>query len=150
MYYDAYPQRAYCGLYSFPGPRTTQAYSAFVLWNRLYRLGGRCRTEVAGSRIDACAAADRSGKALFIANFSPTGCHVALELEGASLREFRGRIIDKRHDDAPFELKKEISLPPYSVLLLDTEKPAAPKTEKPKTPAVHAGLDDAAAAKKKK
>lgn len=151
MYYDAYPQRAYCGLYHFPGPRTTQAYSAFVLWTRLYRLGGRCRTEVAGSRIDACAAADRSGKALFIANFSPTGCHVALELAGASLREFRGRIIDKRHDDAPFELKKEISLPPYSVLLLDTEKPAAgTKAAKPKTSAVHAGLDDAAAGKKKK
>ena len=151
MYYDAYPQRAYCGLYHFPGPRTTQTYSAFFMWNRLYRLGGQCKTEISGNKIYACAAANRSDKALFITNFSPAGCQVTLNLTGAQLKEFNGRIIDKRHDNAPFALKKEIVLPPYSVLLLHTEKTASePKKAEKKTSAVHAGLDDTTKGKKKK
>ena len=151
MYYDAYPQRAYCGLYHFPGTRPTQTYSAFFMWNRLYRLGGQCRTEVSDNKIYACAAANRSDKALFITNFSPDGCQVTLNLTGAQLKEFNGRIIDKRHDNAPFALKKEIVLPPYSVLLLNTEKTVSEtKTAEKKTSAVHAGLDDTSKGKKKK
>ena len=150
MYYDAYPQRAYCGLYHFPGPRTTQTYSAFAMWNRLYRLGGQCIAKAEGKEIYACAAADKSGKALFIVNFNSAGCKLSLDLTGAKLEDFNGWIIDKRHDNVPFALEKEIVLPPFSVLLMETEKTAIGMVKEAKNTEIHAGLDDASAKKKQK
>ena len=51
--------------------------------------------------------------------------------------------------DRMMSVKKKLLL--AAVLLLDTAKPAdGPKTEKKQRPTVHAGLDDAAAKKKKK
>ena len=152
MYYDAYPQRAYCGLYHFPGNRTTQTYSAFSMWNSLYRLGGRCAASAEGKNVYVCAAANRNGKSLFITSFNPESCRLTLELKGGKLEEFTARIIDRRHDNAPFELKKEIVLPPYATLLLTTVRDQVKSTSGTgrKTIAVHAGLDDTTARKGKK
>lgn len=155
MYYDAYPQRNYCGLYYFPGPRTTRTYSAFRMWNALYRLGGRRVAEAEGKNVYVCAAANRSNKALFLSNFSPTGCRVMLTLAGARPEEFRGVIVDRRHDAVPVTPETEMVLPPYSVLLLTTEgEEKGERGEKAakgkKRTVAHAGLDDAAAAPKPK
>ena len=150
MYYDAYPQRAYCGLYHFPGPRTTQTYSAFAMWNQLYKLGGHFAAKTDAPGVYACAAADKSGKALFIVNFNAVGCKLSLDMTGAKLKDFSGRIIDKRHDNAPFALKKEIVLPPYSVLLMDTEKTVSGPVKEAESSANHAGLDDSSAKKKQR
>ena len=142
MYYDAYPQRTYCGLYHFPGTRTTQTYSVFAMWNALYRLGSRCAAEADGAKLYVCAAADRKDRALLVCNFHPAGCRVRLDLKGAELKEFRAKIVDRRHDGAPLALSKEIILPPYSVVLLTTEKETAEKGAKPEARQVFAGLDD--------
>lgn len=151
MYYDAYPQRAYCGLYHFPGVRTTQTYTAFSMWNRLYRLGGQCAASSDDARLHVCAASDKKNKALLIANFSKDGCKVKLDLTGASLKEFRAEIIDRRHDGASSPLSRELALPPFSVLLLTTEKKSKERVRNTaNAPAVHAGLDDASARKKAK
>ena len=152
MYYDAYPARAYCGLYHFPGARTTQTYSAFAMWNRLYRLGGHCAARSDGTKLYTCAAADRTGKAWFITNFNGESRSVTLDLKGAQLKEFTARIIDRRHDNAPFALSKQIVMPPYSTLLLTTFEDEPGKAAKParKTAAVHAGLDDTTVKKGKK
>ena len=150
MYYDAYPQRAWCGLYHFPGPRTTQTYSAFVMWNRLYRLGGQIPARTDAPGVYACAAANKSEKALFIANFNAVGCKISLDLTGAKLKDFSGRIIDKRHDNAPFALQKEIVLPPYSVLLMDTGKTDSVQVKTTESSSNHAGLDDGSVKEKKR
>ena len=151
MYYDAYPQRSYCGLYHFPGNRTTQTYSAFAMWNRLYRIGKRCKAEAEeGSGIRVCAAANGSEKALLIVNFNPAGCRLTLNLTGASLKDFTGWIIDKRHDNVQVALEREMTLPPYSVLLLDTKKTASGRIARKGVSAVHAGLDESGAKKRSK
>ena len=153
MYYDAYPARAYCGLYHFPGVRTTQTYSAFAMWNRLYKLGGRCASQTDVTKLYTCAAADRTGKAWFITNFNDESRSVTLDPKGAQLKEFTARIIDRRHDNAPFALKKQIVMPPYSTLLLTTfedEPEKAAKTARKPAAAVHAGLDDTTTKKGKK
>ena len=151
MYYDAYPQRAYCGLYHFPGTRTTQTYSVFMMWNTLYRLGSRCAAEADEAKLYVCAAADRKDRALLLCNFDPAGCRVKLDLKGSSLNDFRAKIIDRRHDGSPLKLTKEILLPPYSAVLLTTEKETADKKSKsPETRQAYAGLDENSTSKGKR
>ena len=150
MYYDAYPQRAYCGLYHFPGPRTTQTYSVFAMWNVLYRLGSRCAAQADGRGLYVCAAADRKNQAALLVNFNATGRRVELDLKGAKLKDFRAKIVDRRHDGAPLALSKEILLPPYSAVLLTTEKETGEKGAGPETRQVFAGLDDTAQKAKRK
>ena len=41
MYYDAEPTSGYCGLFYYPGSRTTPTYQAFIAFNRLYQLGSQ-------------------------------------------------------------------------------------------------------------
>ena len=122
------------------------------MWNRLYKLGGSFAVHSDAAKIYACAAGNRTDKGLFITNFNSESRSVTLDLKGAQLKEFTARIIDKRHDNAPFALKKEIVLPPYATLLLTTVK--AETAKKPKTAgkqtAVHAGLDDTTVRKGKK
>ena len=150
MYYDAYPQRAYCGLYHFPGARTTQTYSAFFMWNRLYRLGSRYEAASDAENLYTCAAADRTGKAWFITNFSPKSCRVKLAVKAAELKDFSAWLIDKRHDNAPTPVSEELVLAPYATLLLTTVKPAEKKAAEKQTVTIHAGLDDNTVKKGKK
>ena len=142
MYYDAYPQRRYCGLYYFPEISTTKTYSAFFLWNQLYRLGNRCKTGVSGDKICACAAADGSDKALFITNFSPESCKIVLDLKGAEPHNFTGLLVDNRHDRTTIVPQREIILPPFAVLLLRTSTDKIDRTVRGrKESSAFAGID---------
>jgi len=172
MYYDAFPSRGYCGLYHFPDIATTKTWSVFFMWNQLYRLGGRFRTTVRNSRraapvrvedpayslakvrklpgqLYACAAADRRGKALLLVNCGADSCRVTLELSGAKREEFSGRIVDNRHDRAPFVPAGEFVLPPFAILLLTSGMEVGDKALRGRDTSLQAGLDDRAGKKKK-
>ena len=172
MYYDAYPQRAYGGLYYFPDISTTRTYSVFYMWNRLFRLGKRCAVTVKNpddtpyvyvgqpgysqeklrtlpDRVYACAAASEKGRALFLTNCGKDSCRVTLDLNGAKLSDFTGYLVDDKHDREPVALKKEMNLAPFSVLLLTEKDDAGGKSLKAKDFSATAGLDDSASKKKK-
>ena len=68
MYYDAYPQREYCGLYYFPSQRTTPCWETFRKFNVLYRLGTAVHTESHLPGLYACAATDGRKKAILLVN----------------------------------------------------------------------------------
>ena len=143
MYYDAYPQRAYCGLYQFPGPVTTHTYTAFCMWNTLYRLGECRKAQSNDKNIFVSAAADSEKKGLLIVNFAPHGCRVKLKLPGIEISGLEGRIIDKRHNNTPFIPAEEFSMPPYSVLLLSSPNLTEDTIEQTSSKhIIHAGLDD--------
>ncbi|MBQ9336429.1 MAG: hypothetical protein IJS14_03910 [Lentisphaeria bacterium] len=149
LYYDAYPQRAYCGLYHFPGPRTTKTYSVFFMWNILYRLKKQCKAVSDDPAVQVCAASDGKDCALLITNFSPKGRRADLKVSGVPLKKFRGEIIDSRRNRTGLVPAATMILPPYSTVLLTTtlpEEKTVPKAEVKN----HAGLDDTAARKGKK
>ena len=150
MYYDAYPQRSYCGLYLFPGNRTTPTYSVFRMWNALYRLGGRCAAKAEGAKVYVCAAADRKNKALLLCNFSKEGRQVKLDLTGAAVKDFQAKIIDSRHDMAELKPGPALRMPPFSAVLLTTEKDSGAKIAESKVKQAVAGLDDNTKSKGKK
>ncbi|MBO7146127.1 MAG: hypothetical protein J6W81_00070 [Lentisphaeria bacterium] len=149
MYYDALPTRSYCGLYHFPGNRTTQTYSAFAMWNTLYVLQERCIAKTDNKRVYVCAAKNRKDKAVFITNFSPEGCLVELELHNAELKDFQAEIIDKRHDRETIKIERIFRMPPYSTVLLSTKKEKTLRIAESKVRQVHAGLDDSSVKKQK-
>ena len=68
MYYDAYPQRAYCGLYYFPSMKTTPCWEAFRKFNVLYRLGSNVRADSRVPGVYACAATDGRKQAALLVN----------------------------------------------------------------------------------
>ena len=147
MYYDAYPQQLYCGLYTFPGLQTTQTCSVFAMWDQLYRVGGQCETVANGERVYTCAAANRADKAWLITNFNTQSRRVKLTIAGAKLEDFSARIVDRRHDNTVFAISDEIVLGPYATLLLTTVKTARKKTIRKGAGTIHAGLDDTTARK---
>ena len=149
LYYDAYPQRAYCGLYHFPGPRTTETYSVFFMWNILYRLKKQCQAASGDPAVQVCAASDGKDCALLITNFSPEGRLADLKLSGVPLKKFRAEIIDSRRNRKALVPAKAMTLPPYSTVLLTTTLPEE-KTVRKAEVKNHAGLDDTTSRKKKK
>ena len=68
MYYDALPTRSYCGLFHFPGMKTTPCYEAFRAWNELAKLGTSVSCGVSGEGVYAAAAKGASGRAFLAAN----------------------------------------------------------------------------------
>ena len=128
MYYDAYPARRYCGLYTFPGYRPTKTYYAFYAFNRLYRLGGCVGVKVFGEeQASAMAATDGENKAILLANYSENEQHILLDLEGVDEKtEFvlyvtdENRTYEKLLHVYPSESGKlSFFLLPYSVMLLE-------------------------------
>ena len=131
MYYDAYPARRYCGLYSFPGYRPTKTYYSFYAFNRLYRLGDCVGVKVFGEeQASAMAATDGENKAILLANYSENEQHILLDLEGVDEKtEFALYVTDenityeKRLRVYPSESGKlSFFLSPYSVMLLEQTK----------------------------
>ena len=128
MYYDAYPARRYCGLYTFPGYRPTKTYYSFYAFNRLYRLGGCVGTKIfADDQASAMAATDGENKAILLANYSENEQHILLDLEGVDEKtEFvlyvtdEQRTYEKHSQVSPSESGKlSFFLSPYSVMLLE-------------------------------
>ncbi len=128
MYYDAYPARRYCGLYTFPGYRPTKTYYSFYAFNRLYRLGGCVGVKVFGEeQVSAMAATDGENKAILLANYSDKEQHILIDLDGVGCEtEFAVWVIDenityeKNLRVYPSESGKlSFFLLPYSVMLLE-------------------------------
>jgi len=126
MYYDAYPMRRYCGLYTFPGYRPTKTYYSFYAFNRLYRLGDCVGTTVfAEDNLSGCAAKGEGGKAILLANYSECEQNVSLVLDGIDGEtELALYLTDEYHTfDNVTTVKaaeiREIILPSYSVILLE-------------------------------
>ena len=86
MYYDACPTRSYCGLFYFPGAKTTPCYEAFRAWNELAKLGTSVVCTVSGKGVYAAAAKGTSGRALLVSN---TGAEaVSVNVAGAEGRSY--------------------------------------------------------------
>ena len=71
MYYDAYPQRTYCGLYYFPSQRTTPCWESFRKFNFLYRLGTAVYSVSHVQGVYVCAATGNGRNAFLIVNAGP-------------------------------------------------------------------------------
>ncbi len=125
MYYDATPTRAYCGLYTFPGRRLTKTYYSLYAFNRLYRLGNCVGVEVDSQRnVSALAAAGPEGVAILLSNYGDTAQTVTLNPKGADAVAFSVILTDATHtfektEEQTVTLPADITLPPYSVLLLE-------------------------------
>ena len=128
MYYDAYPMRRYCGLYSFPGYRPTKTYYSFYAFNRLYRLGDCVGVKVFGEeQASAMAATNGAEKAIMLANYSDKEQHILLDLEGVDEKdEFAVYVTDEiityeKHFLVKTSESGKLSffLLPYSVMLLE-------------------------------
>ena len=126
MYYDAYPMRRYCGLYTFPAYRLTKTYYSFYAFNRLYRLCGCVGTEILDAEnLSAAAATNGSEHAILFANYSENEQTVSLNINGIKKGcSFDIYLTDEDHcfekngkiDIAP---NCDIIIPPYSVILLE-------------------------------
>ena len=73
MYYDACPTRVYCGLFTFPGHRTTPCYEAFRAWNELAKLGAACEVACDVKGLYAAAAKNGERRAFLVANVGEEG-----------------------------------------------------------------------------
>ena len=121
MYYDAYPQRAYCGLYEFPSMLTTKTYDAFKAFNGLYKLGKQCQASCDEPRIKALAASNGEQAAVMLANHNPEAFSLQLELTGNMTLTFCRIIDEARHTEKIDFNGTSIELPPYSVAIISSE-----------------------------
>lgn len=94
MYYDACPTRVYCGLFTFPGHRTTPCYEAFRAWNELAKLGTAVEVKCDAKGLYAAAAKNGARRALLVANVGKEGASAALEAGGGVFRIYR---VDAEH-----------------------------------------------------
>jgi hypothetical protein len=144
MYYDAYPQRAYCGLYEFPSMLTTPTYDVFKAYNALYRLGGQCHAGATELALKIVAASDGQDGAALVANHNPEACTLQLDIHGGRPLAFC-RVTDaaRRSELVDFDGWK-LELPPYSLAVLSSFDVMA-SVGKPSEPAerkvIHGGLD---------
>ncbi len=126
MYYDAYPMRRYCGLYTFPAYRLTKTDYSFYAFNRLYRLCGCVGTEIFdGTNISGCAASNSKDHAILLANYGEKEVTISLDIEGIEKGcRFDSYRIDEKHcfekcAEMDIGERCDILLPPYSVVLLE-------------------------------
>ena len=94
MYYDACPTRVYCGLFTFPGHRTTPCYEAFRAWNELAKLGTAAEVKCSAKDIYAAAAKNGSRRAFIVSNVGKENASAALDVGGGVFRLYR---VDAEH-----------------------------------------------------
>ena len=137
MYYDAFPKRAYCGLYEFPSGRTTHTYCSFKVFGELYSLTNEMQSTVWGNGdVYALAAANDGKAAFYVSNLNNKPVKVKWDIKGAPAGERRMYLIDKKNklNEIRFERKwwnpfdyfvsNEIhELPARSVLLVEYNMP---------------------------
>lgn len=100
MYYDAYPMRAYCGLFHFPSERVTKTWHAFKAFNELYALGD-CAAASAGDRtIYPLAAVHGDDKAILISTFGGEEDCLSVDMRGLGGRAVRAEVyrLDAQND----------------------------------------------------
>jgi hypothetical protein len=94
MYYDACPTRVYCGLFTFPGHRTTPCYEAFRAWNELAKLGTAVETKCDADGLYAAAAKKDGCRAFIVSNVGKENASAALDVGGGVFRLYR---VDAEH-----------------------------------------------------
>ena len=94
MYYDACPTRVYCGLFTFPGHRTTPCYEAFRAWSELAKLGTAYKVTCDEKGLYAAAAKNGERRAFLVAN---VGQEEALATPAAGGGAFRIYRVDAGH-----------------------------------------------------
>jgi len=122
MYYDALPERCYCGLYYFPSRKLTKTYYSFKAFNDLYKLGTAVDCDCEGcEEIYVCAAKGGGGKgAALIVNCSAQGKTLAFETAGTA-KKASCLLLDSSHilTETGHSLSEgKLTLPPLSVILL--------------------------------
>lgn len=122
MYYDALPNRCYCGLYYFPSGRVTKTYYSFRAFDELCRLGTEVESKCGGFEgIAVCAAKNAEGKgAALIVNRRNETREISLDISGGS-GEASCLLLDASHlltETNSLKEKNRLKLPPLSVLLL--------------------------------
>ena len=94
MYYDACPTRVYCGLFTFPGHRTTPCYEAFRAWNELAKLGTAAEVKCDADGLYAAAAKKDGCRAFIVSNVGKENASAALDVDGGVFRLYR---VDAEH-----------------------------------------------------
>ena len=89
MYYDACPTRVYCGLFTFPGHRTTPCYEAFRAWNELAKLGTAYEATCDEKGLYAAAAKNGGRRAFLVANVGEEDASLAPDAGGGVFRLYR-------------------------------------------------------------
>ena len=123
MYYDALPERCYCGLYYFPSQKVTKTYYAFKAFNELFKLGNAVASGCQGvEELYVGAATDGCGKgAVLIVNRKAETRDVPLAVVGGNGVP-SCFLLDSSHllTETNYLLTAAgtIKLPPLSVVLL--------------------------------
>ena len=94
MYYDACPTRVYCGLFTFPGHRTTPCYEAFRAWNELAKLGTAYGVTCDEKGLYAAAAKNGDRRAFLVANVGKEEMSITPNVGGGMFRIYR---VDAEH-----------------------------------------------------
>ena len=94
MYYDACPTRVYCGLFTFPGHRTTPCYEAFRAWNELAKLGTAYEVTCDEKGLYAAAAKNGERRAFLVANVGDEEMSLTPNAGGGMFRIYR---VDAEH-----------------------------------------------------
>ena len=94
MYYDACPTRVYCGLFTFPGHRTTPCYEAFRAWNELAKLGTAYGVTCDEKGLYAAAAKNGNRRAFLVANVGKEEMSITPNVGGGMFRIYR---VDAEH-----------------------------------------------------
>lgn len=94
MYYDACPTRVYCGIFTFPGHRTTPCYEAFRAWNELAKLGTAYEVTCGAKGLYAAAAKNGERRAFLVANVGKEESSIAPDAGGGVFRIYR---VDAEH-----------------------------------------------------
>jgi hypothetical protein len=89
MYYDACPTRVYCGLFTFPGHRTTPCYEAFRAWNELSKLGAAVEAKCSAKGLYAVAAKNGEHRAFLVANVGEYDVSAAVSAGDGVFRLYR-------------------------------------------------------------
>ena len=118
MYYDAFPARAYCGLYYYPSETVTPTYYSFKAFNSLYKLGSEIECNYDNSKIAVLAAGNGKAGALIAANNKdvPVKVNFALQNIHGDIKAF---ITDKERTFEETKFTPEFEMPPYSVLFVE-------------------------------
>ncbi|MFA5203982.1 MAG: hypothetical protein WC708_06200 [Lentisphaeria bacterium] len=123
MYYDAFPERIFCGLYYFPSMAVTKTFFAFFAFNELYKLGTavECSSDIANKTYACAARGDKNQSAVLIVNYSTSDKLLYFDVKGGNGNpEFY--LLDKWHllSETPSVHPRngELTMPKLSVVLV--------------------------------
>lgn len=141
LYYDARPNGSYGGLYYFPSQAVTPTYYAFKAFNRLYALQEEVPVMENCDGIYAMAASNGDESAVLLVNNGKES--KALEIGMCNFSgAMKACIIDEAHtfESIPLDLSKTVTMPPHSILLLESKQDILRSTDSNTTEVEFAGI----------